>query len=280
MSDNIGKRIRELRLRKGITQEELGKELGMTAQGISKWERGASPDTQLIPKIAETLGVTIDELFGIKKEQSLDSLIIDELGAMKMSDAFRRAFELCWDIEMGLTGQNTMKRSFPADVLDSLASDEYGHEYFSRVINNDGFVAARLTRNARYYFLMPEPEKGIGSYLGDEKELAETFSVLSDVMKLRILKYLYGRKNIPASIELIAKNTDMETGQANKYMNELLEADLVQCSETETDKGIIKAYTYKKEDTMLPLLVFARELQIAYHYRVVHLNTRDKPIIN
>ncbi|MCL2407279.1 MAG: GNAT family N-acetyltransferase [Defluviitaleaceae bacterium] len=60
----IGENIRYLRMKKGVTQEELAVHLGITHQSVSKWENGVTaPDLQLIPTIAEYFGVTIDTLF-------------------------------------------------------------------------------------------------------------------------------------------------------------------------------------------------------------------------
>lgn len=38
----LGERIRELRQRDGRTQEALASELGVTAQAVSRWEKGDS----------------------------------------------------------------------------------------------------------------------------------------------------------------------------------------------------------------------------------------------
>jgi transcriptional regulator with XRE-family HTH domain len=61
---NIGKNIKRLRHRIGLSQTELANKLGVTAQAVSKWERCVnSPDIALIPRIAELFDVSIDELF-------------------------------------------------------------------------------------------------------------------------------------------------------------------------------------------------------------------------
>ena len=56
----IGNQIKQLRRRRGITQEAMAQELGVTAQAVSKWERGvATPDIALLPDISAFFGVTI-----------------------------------------------------------------------------------------------------------------------------------------------------------------------------------------------------------------------------
>ena len=67
----LGERIKELRLRDGRTQEALAGELGITAQAVSRWEKGICyPDMEMIPSIANYFGVSIDELFGYDHERS------------------------------------------------------------------------------------------------------------------------------------------------------------------------------------------------------------------
>lgn len=60
----FGSRIKNLRLSKGITQNDLAGILYVTPQAISKWERGISyPDISSLPQIAKYFEVSIDTLF-------------------------------------------------------------------------------------------------------------------------------------------------------------------------------------------------------------------------
>ncbi|MBQ8783763.1 MAG: helix-turn-helix transcriptional regulator [Clostridia bacterium] len=60
----IGKQIRDFRKAKNLTQEQLADLIGVSFQAVSKWENNiAFPDITLIPKLAQLLGVSIDELF-------------------------------------------------------------------------------------------------------------------------------------------------------------------------------------------------------------------------
>lgn len=61
---NIGNKIRELRKRKGITQEVLATTLSVSPQAVSKWESNLTyPDMAMIPAIARYFGISLDVLF-------------------------------------------------------------------------------------------------------------------------------------------------------------------------------------------------------------------------
>ena len=73
----IGAFIAECRRAINLTQAQLAEELGITDKAVSKWERDLScPDISSIPKLAEVLGVTVDELMQSKaasKEEKTDA---------------------------------------------------------------------------------------------------------------------------------------------------------------------------------------------------------------
>lgn len=63
----MGETISTLRREKGLTQRELADKLNITDKAVSKWERDLScPDTATIPKLAEILGVGLEELMNSK----------------------------------------------------------------------------------------------------------------------------------------------------------------------------------------------------------------------
>ncbi len=68
----IGNKIKQLRYKSGLTQEQLALRLGISAQSVSKWETAVSmPDITLLPLLAGEFGVSIDELFDLTAEQKL-----------------------------------------------------------------------------------------------------------------------------------------------------------------------------------------------------------------
>ena len=61
----LGNKIAELRKEKGMTQEALANQLGVSNQAVSKWEANQScPDIQLLPVIADLFDISLDALFG------------------------------------------------------------------------------------------------------------------------------------------------------------------------------------------------------------------------
>ncbi len=77
---HMGQMIASLRKEKNYTQKELADTLGITDKAVSKWERGiAYPDILLIPKLAETLGVTTDILLSAAETSASSNSILDHL---------------------------------------------------------------------------------------------------------------------------------------------------------------------------------------------------------
>ena len=59
----LGNRIRELRKKKGISQEELAEKIGVARQTISKWELGeTSPDLKQAKELSRIFKISLDEL--------------------------------------------------------------------------------------------------------------------------------------------------------------------------------------------------------------------------
>ena len=57
-----GKQIRHLRTQAGMTQEELARELNVTRQALSNWERDVNePDLNMLKKICFLFGVYMDD---------------------------------------------------------------------------------------------------------------------------------------------------------------------------------------------------------------------------
>ncbi len=91
---SMGKRIVQLRKEKGYTQEQLAELCGVSAQAVSKWENDVScPDISILPQLADILGVSTDELLGVKPIEP-KVVIVDAQNTNKEGDA---KFSVSWD---------------------------------------------------------------------------------------------------------------------------------------------------------------------------------------
>lgn len=63
--------IKELRKSRGLSQEELGRIVGVERSAVSKWETGeAKPRADLLIKLAKALHCKVDDLFARKREET------------------------------------------------------------------------------------------------------------------------------------------------------------------------------------------------------------------
>jgi len=61
----LGKRLKELREEKGLTQQELAKIMNLSQQTIGHYEVGrAKPDVDTLNRLANFFGTTVDYLLG------------------------------------------------------------------------------------------------------------------------------------------------------------------------------------------------------------------------
>ena len=66
----FGEMISYLRKEKNMTQNDLAEKMNVTDKAVSTWERNLScPDVNSIPKLAEILGVSMEELLNAQTKQ-------------------------------------------------------------------------------------------------------------------------------------------------------------------------------------------------------------------
>jgi transcriptional regulator with XRE-family HTH domain len=89
----VGRRMRVLRLKKGMSQEKLGDALGLTFQQVQKYEKGTNRmGAGRLQRIAEIFGVPIWTLFGAQAPAKTPSEslfeFVDSAAAMRLLRAY------------------------------------------------------------------------------------------------------------------------------------------------------------------------------------------------
>ena len=109
MNVKIGKQIKILRNRDGVTQDRLADALGVTSQAISKWENEIGyPDIEYIVPIANFFNVTVDALFEHDRSESENKI---KEYCEKLDEMHRN-----WvDVNMRINLARQALAEFPAD---------------------------------------------------------------------------------------------------------------------------------------------------------------------
>lgn len=64
---NFGARLKGIRLRCGMRQDELGARMGVSAAQISAWEKGEiEPGVYAVAALAQIFGISTDKLIGLE----------------------------------------------------------------------------------------------------------------------------------------------------------------------------------------------------------------------
>ncbi|MFG6326976.1 MAG: helix-turn-helix domain-containing protein [Lachnospiraceae bacterium] len=106
---DLGINIKSLRKEKGLTQEQLAYELGVSPQAISRWENNITyPDISMLPMLADYFEVSLDRLMGRGKECNVSE-----------RERFFKEVRLCEDkygTDKAIIMYRNMLEKYPLDV--------------------------------------------------------------------------------------------------------------------------------------------------------------------
>lgn len=143
----LNEQITFLRKQKGITQEELAKELGVTNQSISKWESAqCCPDIQLLPEIAAYFNVSIDELMGYKSADTFENVYLQIKSLFEntsMGDSFSVGFKLSALLHECIFTKG-YREDVPWDTSKNYSLDNKNHKWgYSAYSDSEGITVHR-----------------------------------------------------------------------------------------------------------------------------------------
>lgn len=121
-----GNRIRLLRKQAGLTQEELGKKMGVIKQTVSSWENNISePNSEILLSLASVFDVSVDYLLG---NDPLENSIKKNINADKLnSTPEEKYFYFFFDDENTL--RNVFTKRVKTAILDiGLTEEEFKDE--------------------------------------------------------------------------------------------------------------------------------------------------------
>jgi len=282
---NIGAVISELRKTKGITQDELAKYVGVSAQAVSKWENGGVPDTELLPKIADFFEITVDKLFGRGDANiNITSAIFEHIRKTKpdSEERFKTIFELCWDIERSIFN---FGGNVDAEIINGGKIKDYelmnkpDDQQYSSILSDHGFTRMGIANRLQYFLFVPEiKDKNKGLF--DNINYIEFFKDLSDNDIFKAFLLLFKRDSKKAFTEnLFIKELNVDLEKTKEIVNVLTKYHLIKRTQIELDDEIKDVYTFFPTPSFVSLLIFAKEIIEPPHSFSFFSEGRSKPYL-
>lgn len=251
----IGNQITKFRKAKGLTQEELGRSVGVSTQAVSRWECGGAPDITLLPAIADRLGVTVDALFG---REGVETVGIQETVRSYFKGVPREQFhdKLCRLIWIGVQCISPMGYM---PYLDKCI-DENGSLIDSVMETDHGIYFGVNAEDMAFSAICPKPDAGYRAYFADSQTYCNFFDILATPGVLDSLLYLLSQKCRFVTAELLAKETGTEVADMKSALTKMEECHLVTSMSIQTVDGKTEVYSEKVFGPMIPFLYLARHL--------------------
>lgn len=255
---NIGQNIAELRKNKGVTQEQLAKAVGVSAQAVSKWENGASPDVSLLPAIADYFSVSIDKIFGRDFENGTDisKLVNKMMVKLPREKRIDTAFEMCWSIQKALCSSEydgTTIYEYRKKLLSS-------KPLASRYVSKEGFTELSISKKLSYFLLVPDLHND-NAYLLNGIDYTALFKDLSEADVFNAFIFLYKRDAKKAfSHNLLVKNLSISEERAKHIIDILKKYKQINATVVELDEETQEYYNFLPRPSFVALLFFARDI--------------------
>lgn len=244
------------RKRKGLTQGQLAKLLSVTPQAVSKWEKGSYPDSELLPSIAEILGISLDVLFGIKEEDcviDLAQVISDEIGNLPEEQRSTRVMELCYNI---LCAYN---RNISSE--NAVLPKHFSRETYAQLRTDHELAISRLNQDMQYFCFLRIPENGINSYVSITPRLQELFGLLSDETALRIIFFAETLpRNFILTKECISKRLNIPLEKVSEIVDRFDRLGITWEMTADTGEDPFPVYGYVHSIPLTAVLTLAESL--------------------
>lgn len=260
----IGEQITRYRKALNMTQEELGKAVGVSTQAVSRWENGGAPDVALLPAIADKLGVTIDALFGREGGEKVDihETVARWLHAIPKEKRFDQICRLGWTLTKNLVDEISVP---DIGYLDHAAMVEEetglaGDWAVSRVSLGGGLILSLHAEDLSFATVWPEPSDGYDAHFASMEEYRTLFGILARPGCLELLEYFYSRPYRQYVPETVSHALGLRVEDAQALLDALADGlCILEKTDLELVDGLTHAYARHTDDiTLVPFLYMAR----------------------
>jgi transcriptional regulator with XRE-family HTH domain len=260
-SSLLGEQIAKFRKALGMTQEDLGRAVGISAQAVSRWECGGAPDVALLPGLADALGVNIDALFGREGGEKIN--IEDAAGRwLQGLPSKKRMEQLCrliWsNVRYFLPDGLNMPEIGYLDTCQPVLDGSGDRLMISQCQGGGGILVDIHAEDLSFVTLWPKPENGYAQWLAPKSEYRRLFEILAKPGCLELLGYLHSREFRYFSPAAAAKRLHLSRETVEELLDMLVERGILHAMELELEEGEVTAYQVAEPLTFIPFLYLAR----------------------
>ena len=263
MASKLSEQIAALRKEQGLTQEQLGNMVGVSSQAVSKWEKGGTPDVELLPVLSRQLGVTIDALFGMEggEQVAVEDAVGRWLRGFPAKDRLSQFCRLVWDCIGYFVPEDLVlpDMSYPPSCkIDG--GDGIVQLFLTQVLGEGGMLLDVHADDLSFVTLWPRPKGGWAQWLAPMEDYRKLFAVLAKPGCLELLDYLYKRNLGWFSPGVVVKDLKMPRETAEELLEALTEREILSSMELELEDGKASVYTVKEPLKLIPFLMLGRVL--------------------
>lgn len=241
----IAEKLTQLRLKKGVTQDDVAQNLSVSNKTVSKWENASSmPDMPMLVKLADYYDVTTDALLGLSDEKNCgtDDTVRLALDGLCRKDAILKAFEMENAIipaiyeKLAGDDENDPEVVVPQEDPKAYRSQISVHDYFrfSASSENVNLTITQLRNKADFAWLK-DPEK--------QKKIVEFFRFLSDKDALSVLYFVHSTKcTVNFTADFVSENTGVPQERVSNVLAQFCAVGECRRTKAHLSEGEIDIY--------------------------------------
>lgn len=277
----LGAQITKFRKAAGLTQEDLGKAVGVTTQAVSRWENGGAPDVTLLPAIADKLHVTVDALFGREggAPQDMGETLARWIRTVPEEQRLDKACKIAFEMLKAATllPLNTPGIGY---IKDCELEDGEGKPVLlpSIFYIDTGLASGVFAENLSFATIFPEPEAGYDAFFSSNEEYRALFAALAQPGALEVIRSLAAEQWKHFTPGVVARRAGIPEEQAKAVLDSLEKLHMVGPLDLESDVGEISAYNLRKQFHLVPFLYYAR-LLLDSDSCYISWAVREKPLL-
>lgn len=278
----IGTQIMKFRKAAGLTQEELGRSVGVSTQAVSRWECGGAPDVALLPAIADRLGVTVDALFGREGGDPVDlfQFVRRWVHTLPKKDALDQLNRLIWTVVSQIPFDSDVSEiPYLESCVNKRGENSPSVISCSKLEVDFGVLFGTYAKDFSFTTLCPRPEKGYDAYFPDKDRFRAFCALLAQPGCLEVMEYLMHQMGSYFAAEAVAEGTGTAVDAARDILDRMEQLNLLTVIEIGLRKGMEKVYGLQDAAAVVPFAYLVNCMTQEEHFYYVNYTAREKPLL-